>query len=170
MSSNQRKLHIFTFEWYKRIHIGTIDRSFEKFVPFLFRCAWFWTGVKFCIENISLCVLFFFFLIFVFVLFIFRSSFASVKWNLSLNYFVINEKKAFPSNADQTKNTLKTIIQVRCKTPFHPIAILCSRMRWMDDCHYLNDFWRRFDWEASNTKKSVINSLFRCTFKWCAWC
>lgn len=88
MSSNQRKLHISMFEWWT--HIGTRrESSFEK-------VAW----------NLMAWVFSAFFFI------------ESTEWNSPSNYFVINEKKAFPSNADQTKSTLETIIQLWHKTPF----------------------------------------------------
>lgn len=109
-------------------------------------------------------------------------------------------KKAFPCNADQTKNTLKnhnTDIGVKHLLSYRIFERQDIYVYWMDDSHYLNDFWcqiwlrsaktqkrrkktsmynsirqRRTEpaTEREQKRKSVSNSIFRCTFEWCTRC
>lgn len=65
-------------------------------------------------------------------------------------------KKAFPCNADQTKNTLKnhnTDIGVKHLLSYRIFERQDIYVYWMDDSHYLNDFWCQIWLRSAKTQK-----------------
>lgn len=86
-------------------------------------------------------------------------------------------KKAFPPISRSNEKHFRNHNTAPGVKHLLSYRIFESKICWMGDSHYLNDFWCRFDWRAPNaphTKdecknkklKSVSNSIFRCIFEW----